>query len=146
MRKKWWAGIVTVRGRDQSLELLVQKSIPDNPRFPEKVGFPGGMRSKKDQTKRGTAARETRDETGRRLKEKAVPLTELSVVDRGQPKTFFVFQDSDFEGQLRDKPIRDGTEIILPPEWVSRTRAQVSVCRSHQPGLLETLKYFGLVK
>jgi 8-oxo-dGTP pyrophosphatase MutT (NUDIX family) len=147
-RQEWFSATIIHRGTGSSTQFLIIKQNPFDPQYPEKAGFPGGMRSRKDQSYLRTAERETRDETGLKLKRGITPEAIFTIVDHGQKKVFFRYCFSDFEGELRKEMRDDGDAVLLPPRWATLEellRCRV-LARAHRLALLDTAENMGLVK
>ena len=150
-RKEWFAGTIIYDGNGghDTKFLVVRQRINVNGHTHEKIGFAGGMRSKNDHTIQRTANRETRDETGLRLKdENTAPESIFSGPGLGHKKVLLRFPLSAFEGELRKEEVPDGDYIISPPEWMTLTELRHSpiLPRFHREGLEDTARDLGLVR
>ena len=147
MRQNWFAAAVIYKEAENGcVTFLLQKSEAIHPRYPAKIKFPGGMRGRNDKTSQRTVAREVREETGLKLKKGGYPQVVFSVVDHDRTKKFFLFNALAFDGELRKEELLDGDSRLFPPYWADLNEAQISLCSSHQPGLIEALKYLGLMR
>ena len=151
--KKWFAGAVVYKWVSHTPYFMVLDSTSTSrkrrPPF-KKTKFPGGMNKKhpEDLDPRMTVSRELEEETGLRQKPGTEPKYLLDFVERRRgtiQMVFYLVALEDCEGVLRTTELRDGADLLSPPYWVKANEVGRVLFETHQPALVKSLQYFGLV-
>ena len=151
--KRWFAGAVVYKWVSHTLYFMVLDSTSTSrkrrPPF-KKTKFPGGMNKKhpEDLDPRMTVSRELEEETGLAQKSGTETKYLLDFIERRRgmiQMVFYLVALEDCEGVLRTTELRDGIDLLSPPYWVKADEVGRILFETHQPALVKSLQYFGLV-
>ncbi len=136
-RQKWFGASAVYDGEGAQTRFLLIRHAGG------RVGFAGGMRGD-DKTAHATAVRETREETGLKLKKDAVPEAVFTFPGSDHRKVFHLFHISAFEGELLTEPHDDGGEEIQA-FWEHWDRAIPILSYAHKAAAEDFVRHMGLV-
>lgn len=140
------AGVVLFRQRNGEIEVLLISHRSRDQRFlarPPQWKFPGGSSKDHPEERSGeeTALREFFEETGLSRKRGAKSIATGYFKGSSIRRFYFLYNEDDFEGDLRQNDLEDGTDTLSKPQWFPIKETYGLIYKTHVEILDWALKH-----